>query len=267
MNTKHYYTLSLLTALGLSLCFSLASFLDLSVQTVSATELAPGGFSAAVSASTSQLSKEISIENQFELAFARANETFVSQVISKYNKTARSDSNPNCGPASMVMIARWLNLPYFEESDTQVALDKARLAVTGNDTETGIYMYEFQQYASKSDIPARSLSNIEEIKVALDGKVAVLALGNPFGEKLIGENEISKSYAYRIAPEQYGACSSPLLPKGCPHFIVVLAYNQTTGSFIVNDPLRKEGPLVVSEAELAAFFDLENLEALTLAIG
>jgi len=262
MNTKQYYSLSLLTALSLSVCFLLASFVDFSMPTVSATE-SPGGRLKSASVSTLQLATELVVpQNPFDLAFARADKTFVSQVISKYNQTARSDANPNCGPASLVMTTRWLNLPTFQQSNTQAAVDSARLALTGVKDETGIMISAFEQYAKKQNIPIRSLLNIEELKAALTGEVAVVAQGNPFGEwQIRGNNEPKKSYAYRISPEQYGACSTPGFAKGCSHFIVVLASNAADNTFIISDPLRKEGPLVISEAELAAFFGSDFIEA------
>lgn len=101
-----------------------------------------------------------------------------------------------------------------------------------------------ESFAGQNNFRTERLSDVVQVKRALENGAAVIALGNPF----------ASGYAARIDQEAYGPCGF-LRNQGCRHFIVVAAYAESSANYIVNDPLSKTGPISISESEMQAYLD------------
>ncbi|MDX1985676.1 MAG: C39 family peptidase [Candidatus Obscuribacter sp.] len=191
-----------------------------------------------------QYPETVLAERQLQETIERSSRFFVSQVVSPYNQNAPGDYNLNCGPAALVMAFRQLGETQFWNEDPQQAIDRARLSLTGRLADEFTSLEQMESLAGQHNLYTERLSDIGQLKLSLEKGAAIIALGNPF----------ASGYAARIEKEAYGPCGT-LQNKGCRHFIVVAAYVEGAAKYIINDPLSKNGPILISESEMKAYLD------------
>ncbi len=155
-----------------------------------------------------------------------ADRSFLTQYTSAYNPDAADLYAANCGPASLAMVLRALDVA--PKVGPQTLIDDARIAMTGSD-QTGSWTYPDQILAAapRFGLAAREVHGIEAVRAAetVPGHLVILNL-NP-----------GPAYADRLDHPFDGG-----------HFAVVIGF--VGRDAILDDPMAKAPALRVSTADL-----------------
>jgi len=163
----------------------------------------------------------------------------VSQVHSKYN-VAPATGNRDCGPASVVMTLRLLDkqVPGANAKSAPQGLINAVRRLAGNTSNaTSTTNHELGRALRAAGTSTREIADGAAVRRAvMDGKPVILN-GNPRNAGAYGRS--------------FGA--GQMTPYNGAHWIVVSGFDTKAGTYIVNDPLSKVGPVKVTPAQLEAY--------------
>ena len=169
-----------------------------------------------------------------------------------YNPGGDKDpDNGNCGPTSLAMGLRLIGLPVPGTSpgdSPQTIIDRSRLAMHPHDPsgdgldESGQRSAQehrqatgyghLRRGAEAAGARTQIMRGIPELNQALGDGQPVILLGNPGGKQ---------GYATRL-----GQGSED-------HIIVISGFDPERGTYTVNDPAQRSGPITISAAELQSF--------------
>lgn len=164
----------------------------------------------------------------------------------RYNPGGNPDRyNGDCGPAALVMGLDMLGLRTPGRS-VQERINNSRLNMNRSQPEQDgltpdgrFSNREHREATSYGQVlrgaraagaDGRFVRSLDDVRSAVQVHSPVLALGNP-----------SASYGRRVGVE------------ATEHFIAVTGYDQASGQYTINDPLRHEGPMQITPAELETF--------------
>lgn len=170
---------------------------------------------------------------------ADSNAYHITQFTSAFNPYGPGRSN-NCGPASLAMaMLAFGSIPEgVNPNNRQEIVKSARLAMTGNsDPDDLTNNSEVRAGADKVGLRAENVAGIEGIAQALDQGKLVVAGGNP----------IHYERALQLNGSNYG--NDGKYDGG--HFILVSG--RQGNDFIINDPMSRNGKLIVSRELLEAY--------------
>jgi hypothetical protein len=170
---------------------------------------------------------------------------FMTQFRSKFNGDGPSSSG-TCGETSLAMleVARGKLGPLVRGHEQDLINEVCKQAgVSGASTAE-----ELKNAADKSGLNANVVNGFDAVDQALaQGKMAV-ALGNP------------KAYDQGMGPNDYAWDASTNKPFDGAHWILIVGKNPD-GTYRVNDPCSKNGPLNLSRQQLENYMNLEGNEA------
>lgn len=163
----------------------------------------------------------------------------VSQVPSKYN-TAPAAGNKDCGPASVVMTLKLLGKPIpglGSNASPQKLINRIR-QLAGNAANTAATTnHELGRALRAAGTRTREIADAGSIRRAILAGKPVILNGNPRNPG---------AYGSKFSQKQ-------MTPYDGAHWIVVSGFDQKSGTYIVNDPLSKVGPVKVTPAQLEAY--------------
>lgn len=163
----------------------------------------------------------------------------VSQVQSKYN-AAPAPGNKDCGPASVVMTLKLLgkSIPGTSAGVAPQKLINRVRQLAGNATNTASTTnHELERALVAAGTSTREIADGVSIREAVTAGKPVILNGNP------------------RHPGAYGPkfSASQMTPYDGAHWVVVSGIDESSGKFIVNDPLSKIGPVKVTPTQLEAY--------------
>lgn len=170
------------------------------------------------------------------------------EADARYNRGGNPDpNNGDCGPASLVMGLDMLGL-HTPGRTVQERINNSRLNMNRSQPEqdglTPDGRFSNKEHgratsygqiirgAEAAGARGRFVRELRDVRSAVEAHSPVMALGNP---------QASGSYGRRahIEAEQ--------------HIVAITGYDQVSGRYTINDPLRHEGPLEITASELQAF--------------
>ncbi|MCW2927605.1 MAG: hypothetical protein JWM86_1573 [Thermoleophilia bacterium] len=163
----------------------------------------------------------------------------VSQVPSRYN-AAPAAGNKDCGPASVVMTLKLLgkSIPGAASSASPQRLINRVRQLAGNAANTASTTnLELERALTAAGTTVREIADAGSIRGSVLAGKPVILNGNP---------RAAGSYGRSFTASQ-------MTPYDGAHWIVVSGYDTKGGTFIINDPLSKVGPVKVSPAQLEAY--------------
>lgn len=163
----------------------------------------------------------------------------------------KDESNGNCGPTSLAMALRLVGLqvPGTSSGDSpQTVIDRSRLAMHPHDAsgdgldEAGQRSPDehrratgyghLRRGAEAAGARTEFLRGLPDLQRALGDGQPVILVGNPGGKQ---------GYAARLGQ---GAED---------HIIVISGFDAERGTYTINDPAQRGGPLTITQAELQSF--------------
>lgn len=163
----------------------------------------------------------------------------VTQVPSKFNPKPTA-GNRDCGPASVLMALKLVGAKIpglVAGAAPQRQIDHIRRLASNTASTMSTTNWELEQALSRAGAGAREIFDLQSITDAIRNGKPVILNGNPRNEG---------AYGWR-----FGA--GKMQPFNGSHWMVVSGLDESTGKFIVNDPLSKVGPVQVSPSELEAY--------------
>lgn len=163
----------------------------------------------------------------------------VSQVPSKYNQ-APAAGNRDCGPASVVMTLRLLgrSIPGAAAGATpQRLIDRVRQLAGNAANSASTTNHELARALRAAGTKTREITDAASVRQSVLAGRPVILNGNPRN---------AGAYGRSFRPSQ-------MTPYDGAHWIVVSGFDAKAGTFIINDPLSKVGPVKVTPAQLEAY--------------
>ncbi|HVE85943.1 MAG TPA: C39 family peptidase, partial [Myxococcales bacterium] len=156
-------------------------------------------------------------------------------------KTAGSDNaggDNNCGPASVGMALASVGLADLDNADPQALVNQMR-ADTGVPVpgKTGTTALELA--AQKNGAETYRVDDLDEVKLAVMRGDPVTLYGVP-----------NRDGAVYNAPASEGS-----IDPGAGHWVAVVGYDPKSDTFVVNDPLCRDGTRQLTQEQLSTYAD------------
>ncbi|MCW2922941.1 MAG: hypothetical protein JWM98_345 [Thermoleophilia bacterium] len=163
----------------------------------------------------------------------------ITQVPSKFNPSPAA-GNRDCGPVSVAVTLRLLGkaIPGIAASAApQRLVNRVRELAGNTNNGSSTTNHELERALTAAGTTSREIADAGSIKRAVLAGRPVILNGNP------------------RAAGAYGShfSSAQMTPYNGAHWIVVSGYDSKAGTFIINDPLSKVGPVKVTPAQLEAY--------------